>query len=933
MKRSVILTGATGFLGTWIAACLLENKETKIYTVVRATTDTEAANRLTRLWWTNDVLRLSIGNRIIPIAGDITKENLGVNPERQRELIAEVTHIIHAAAAVGIKETEEVLWQVNVLGTRNVLEFAKRISTHHSLKRFSHVSTAYVAGSKQGNVYETDLSDNGFESLYERSKFEAECILDQYKNEYPLSVFRPGLIVGDSRSGEITSFNTLYYPLKLYMKNQLRMLPIRGAHRINLVPVDYVSSAVVKLTFNEDAAGLTFHLCAPYEKQPTAKMLINEVQSWAAAHLDEQMKHPLFMPLPFLGRMGRRYNLGHVKAQKRKSSISNMVALAPYFYDRHVFDTRNTERLLGSYPYEWKQLIDPLLSYAARKGFLNHNERTVFEQMQVRARSKRNPIRYYDVSGGQIKKMSADEVETLIEKVCASLSALGIGRGSRIATSGTNSTNYLVLDMAIGRIGAIHVPLYYTSPPCEIESLVKQSGSEVLFLGSQKLLERVAEIEIEAKIVSFFPYDEEKIIHEKVIAWTDFLRMGEMFQYPSYEQVCYDDIATIRYTSGTTGQPKGVMFNHYQLRWMGETLPSLLSWKTRNKPIRYLSFLPMSHVVEGILVSYAPYYILSNVEIYYLNEFDQLVATLPKVKPTIFFSVPRFYEKMWEQFVGMSVGKYYLSLPAGMYKRWLGKIMRFALLSKAGLNKCNQLIVGSAPVSSKLLESFRELGIEIYNAYGLTEAPLITLSRLWHNEIGSVGSLLPQTEANLTDNHEIIIRGPQVTVGYDGVEKLPTDEHGWFKTGDYGSFSDQGNVIIEGRKKETLITSYGKNINPQKIEISLKTIPSVAESLVVGDNYPYCSALLWVDIEEGKRPNFLQIDKAIEQMNKNLSHPEQIKKWAILSNSLSIAAGELTPNLKLRRNNIIKSHHAVIHSLYASNENLPKNVIHRGCVQ
>lgn len=135
--------------------------------------------------------------------------------------------------------------------------------------------------------------------------------------------------------------------------------------------------------------------------------------------------------------------------------------------------------------------------------------------------------------------------------------------------------------------------------------------------------------------------------HPNVMRWEQFLEKSTGHapaQYPAPE-----DLATIRYTSGTTGEPKSVMFNYGQLAWMGEVLTSLLAWKDRNRPMRYLSFLPLSHVVEGILAAYAPYYLLTDVEIYYLNDFGALTETLPKVRPTVFFSVPRFYEKVWDQ--------------------------------------------------------------------------------------------------------------------------------------------------------------------------------------------------------------------------------------------------------------------------------------------
>lgn len=156
--------------------------------------------------------------------------------------------------------------------------------------------------------------------------------------------------------------------------------------------------------------------------------------------------------------------------------------------------------------------------------------------------------------------------------------------------------------------------------------------------------------------------------------------------------------------------------------------------------MRYLSFLPLSHVVEGILASYAPYYVLCSVDYYYLNDFGALTESLPKVQPTVFFSVPRFYEKLWDQVTANKVGKAWLAAADGPAKKAMGAVLRKAVLKKAGLRYCKQLIVGSAPVSEALLLHFRELGIEIYNAYGQTEAPLITINRLGDNVIPTIGT-------------------------------------------------------------------------------------------------------------------------------------------------------------------------------------------------
>ena len=168
---------------------------------------------------------------------------------------------------------------------------------------------------------------------------------------------------------------------------------------------------------------------------------------------------------------------------------------------------------------------------------------------------------------------------------------------------------------------------------------------------------------------------------------------------PIFPSINFSDLSTIRYTSGSTGENKGVCFNHGNIRWLAETVPSLFPWKLRNNEITYLSYLPLNHVVEGILGKYSPFYNPTKINLYFLENFYELQKILPKVRPVIFFSVPRFYEKVWDGFRKTKLGKSYLNSRNQIKKKILRKILKRALLNKAGLDRCIQLIVGSAPCS------------------------------------------------------------------------------------------------------------------------------------------------------------------------------------------------------------------------------------------
>jgi long-chain acyl-CoA synthetase len=233
--------------------------------------------------------------------------------------------------------------------------------------------------------------------------------------------------------------------------------------------------------------------------------------------------------------------------------------------------------------------------------------------------------------------------------------------------------------------------------------------------------------------------------------------------------------------------------------------------------------------------------------------------------------------------------------------------------------------VGSAPVDAALLRAFRELGIEVHSAYGLTEAPLVTLNRLGANGLGTEGTPLPGTEVAIADDGEVMVKGPQVMTGYFGSDVQQPFRDGWLLTGDLGTLTADGRLGIAGRKKELIATAYGKKVNPGKVEQLLKEIPGVAEAMLVGEGRPYCVALLW--LEAGLR-DVAAIDPGVLEVNTKVSHPEQPKRWAALEHRLTIEGGDLTANLKLKRQAVGRRLEHVIAALYDGTT--PPDVIHVG---
>ena len=901
MGGVVLLTGATGFVGTEVARRILRRGLT-VVALVQATDDVAARRTALRAWHERPELREAIGGPLEIVAGDVTRPQLGLDDHAYRRLIGVLTHVVHAAANVRFDGSLEDLRRTNVEGTANALELARAAHRDHGLERFVLVSTAYVAGRRTGVVREDDLRDaHGFHNAYERTKFEAERLARAAVDELPVTIVRPAMIVGDSRTGEITTFNTVYLLLRRYLAERRRVVPTRADLRVNIVPVDHVADAIARLLFDPGAEGVTVHLTAPRASLPTAAEVLTSVARWARSDLGVRLPRPIFLPLPAVamrGRAGRRLDV-----------------VRPYLLERRTFDRANADHLLGTYAPRWDTYLPALFRFAAERGFLHRSGRTVHEQAMFRLRSRHLPVRYVDVVGGRLMRRSAADVRADVLAAAERLRSLGVRPGTRVAIVGPNGTRFLTLDLAIGSLGAVSVPLYPTSPPDEIDGIVDASGVELLLVGSPRILRRLGPKASALRVVSFC----REPPPSGVLAWEDLVeRRGDVVEIDR-APVDLDDVATLRYTSGTTGFPKGVAFTHGQLRWMAETIASLVPWCARTRPVSYVSFLPMNHVVEGILGTYGPYAMPAPVEVTFVEDLADVPAVLRAVRPTVFFSIPRAYEKLWNRVEGSPVGRHYLRMRPGPVKRAVGAVVRRAALRRAGLDRCAQLLVGSASAPHGLLEGLHELGVEVHDAYGLTEAPLLTMNRAGRNRIGTVGEPLPATTIRIADDGEILSRGPQVTIGYADEAAAQPFRDGWLATGDLGHLDDDGFLVIDGRKKELLKTAYGKYLNPAKIEGRLRAIAGVTNAMVVGEARPYCAALIWTD----GRPDDVRraaLDRSIAAVNEGLSHPERVKRWAALIDDLSVEGGDLTPNMKLRRARIAARFAAELDALYEREE-------------
>ncbi len=536
---TVLLTGATGFLGAHIALRLVKETDHSIAALVRAEDKEAALRRLSRAWWDWPELIQTLGGRVKIITGDISEPRLGLGEADYNDLVGTVTHIIHTAADLRLNAPLNELRKTNVDGTANVLQFAHDVHRDHGLTRLSHVSTAYVAGGKTGAVPEDSLTDTcGFYSNYEVSKYEGERLVQQARSQLPISVFRPGLVVGDSGTGAIKTFNTLYFPLRLYLTRHPRIIPVSPSLRINMVPVDYVADAVTRLTFVPEAKGLNFHLVVPWEKLPTAGELIEFLRVWAKKRMNLKLPRPLFLPLPVPATRAR-YKAQGMMNRDGKGVLDALLTIVPYFNERRRFLRDNSDRLMGQYDFRWQEVLSAMMDFAVSKGFMHRSERTVHEQILFRLRSRNMPVTYYDIIDGCIVKQDTRHVRDEMLVAAAAMQSAGVGKGDRVALLGLNSTRYLIIDVAIGLLGAVSVPLYNTSPPTEIEQILASSQSKLLFVGAPDVLERLDELAVGIPVVSFCRRNPKVMPVRKVITWENFMAMGKGIKVT---QRCTDNI-------------------------------------------------------------------------------------------------------------------------------------------------------------------------------------------------------------------------------------------------------------------------------------------------------------------------------------------------------------------------------------------------------
>ena len=353
---SVLLTGATGFVGMEVLARYLERSDADVVVLVRADDDPSAAERVRGTMVALYGDEHAHPGRVTAVAADIERDGLGLSPPRRAELAERVSDIVHCAASVSFSLPLEESRQVNVVGTRRLLDFAREAQEHGGLTRFAYVSTAYVAGTHEGEFREDQLDvGQDFRNAYERSKFEAESLVQRESGRLPVQIFRPSIVVGERGSGWTASFNVLYAPLKAFARGALRVLPARRSAPVDVVPVDYVAEAIYALASAPvEEHGETFQLVAG--RQATT---VGRLSSLGARYFG---KRPPRVVSPALYRRLLHPLLMRALRGRSRRALARSEVFFPYFTMRVAFDDARARARLGPKGIR----VSPVESYLGR---------------------------------------------------------------------------------------------------------------------------------------------------------------------------------------------------------------------------------------------------------------------------------------------------------------------------------------------------------------------------------------------------------------------------------------------------------------------------------------------------------------------------------------------------------------------------------------
>ena len=576
-------------------------------------------------------------------------------------------------------------------------------------------------------------------------------------------------------------------------------------------------------------------------------------------------------------------------------------------------------------------------------------------------------VAYKDTGTGRYIDISWSEMNRKIHQLGWYLLSLGIKKGDRVAIFSPNRPEWWIADQAILSVGAVNVPIYATNSAEEARYIIENSDSRACITGTKEHCDKILAVRKKLpKLSKIISIDAIKTKDAKVITLAEAIKKGDAYKKKGdfekrIKSVKPHDIATLIYTSGTTGAPKGVILTHDNFISDARQIETDFSEYIDDSHV-LLSFLPLSHSFERTAGYYFPAF--AGCKVAFAEDFGTVVDNMKEIRPTFMVSVPRLYEKVHSVILsrvpeaplvkrimfGMAMKTASKNLPyvcadrpapglLGLRVKMFDKLVFAKFREGLGMDRMEFAVSGGAPLSVSDAEFFIGMGIKILEGFGLTETgPVTNVNPPWKIKPGTVGTCLSETKVKISDEGELLIKGPQVMKGYFKNKKATAEvftRDGWFKTGDLARIDDEGYVMITGRIKDIIVTAGGKNISPQNIENDLKSSKYIEQVAVIGDRRKYLSALVipsfdnlkkWADrkgIAAASNADLARNKEVydlyrqeIDTLTRQYARVEQIRKFTLLDTEWTQGTGEITPSLKVKRRVVESKYKDAIEAMY-----------------
>jgi long-chain acyl-CoA synthetase len=573
----------------------------------------------------------------------------------------------------------------------------------------------------------------------------------------------------------------------------------------------------------------------------------------------------------------------------------------------------------------------------------------LFRQAEIRPGSPA----YHEKVDGAYRPVSWSEYAGTVRQAARALVAAGFQPGQHIAILGFNRAEWVIADLACMVAGGAPAGIYATSSPEEVAYILGHSESPVVLVENKVQLDKVLAVRGDLPRLQWIVTmrGAPEVEDPQVLTWDEFLATGEGADPAEIDRrvdaLQPDGLATLIYTSGTTGPPKGVMLTHENLTWTADGVHDIFPLGSDD---RVLSYLPLSHIAEQMFTLHIA--ITTGYSVYFAESIEALAENLREVRPTLFFGVPRVWEKFrdgitaklgeatgvkakiaaWAQDVGRRVvavenGGGKVAGALAVQRALAARLVHHKVLDAIGLDQASLVVTAAAPIAVDVLEFFAGFGLSMIEVYGQSEGSGPTTSnRPGATRFGSVGTAYPRAEVRLGEDGEVLLKGGNVFAGYyknpDATAETVID--GWLHSGDLGTFDEDGFLTITGRKKDIIITAGGKNIPPKDIEAGIKENHLVSEAVLIGDRRKYVTALIALNMEAADAyanehgitgplhasPEIrAEIQRTIDEVNARNTRAFNVRKFTILSREFTIDGGELTGTLKVKRN-VVAEHFA-----------------------